>query len=122
MSKPCVRVATRADLVEFYKRDTLGPSHTSWCGAIDGKVVAVAGLSYKSGYVAVFADISPRAKAFPHTLHRHALRLIRDALRRHRYIFAEANTEEPGAERWLTRLGFEKIGNGTLWRISRRDL
>jgi hypothetical protein len=104
-----VRSATRADLAAYYGHDNIGPSVKAVVGVLDGKPVAIGGIAFKNGMVELFADIKDEARPYKHHLHRTALRLIKDALKEHKYVFAAADEKEPTAAKWLSRLGFKHM-------------
>ncbi len=112
-----VRPATLGDLCEFYGRDHISPSTKAMVGLLDGKLVAIWGLAYEQGVVSAFFNIKDEARPFKHHIHRNAMRFMREARERHKYIHAQAEKGEPTAPKWLARLGFKNIG-GDLWRAS----
>lgn len=113
-----VRPATLGDLREFYERDKIDPSTNALIWLLNGKPIAVGGLVYEHGVVGVFLSLKDEARSFKHHIHRHARRFVQDALKRHKYIFARQEEDEPTAPKWLARLGFKNIG-GNLWRASK---
>lgn len=122
MTKPVVEVrpATRADLAGFYEKDAIGPSFKAIAGTVDGKVVAVAGLAFVRGRPVAFCDMKDEARRYKLLIHKTARRVIDDAKRRHRFIYAEADENEPSAARWLTALGFEQY-EGSIFRWRKDD-
>lgn len=112
---PIVREATRADLEQFCGR--VGPSVKGVVAVLDGKIIGAAGLAFKDGVVAIFCDTTEAVKPFKTLLHRGAIRFLAEAKKHHRFIIAEMDCNEPTAERWLRRLGFEPVTEDkTLWR------
>lgn len=119
---PIIREATRADLLAFYEEDRIGPSFRAIVGIVDDKIIAVGGLAYKAGLVIAFCDLKPEARAYKHRLHRSAVRILNEAKRQHKYIYAEQNDEEPTARRWLERLNFRQVeGNIWIWPGSHKS-
>lgn len=102
-----VRRATRED-IDTYSDMTNKPSLLAWVGEIDGKIVGLAGLAFVKGRWMAFCDLEPEARPFKMKIARAAIRTFQEARKQGiRFIYAEANTEEPGALRWLESLGFE---------------
>lgn len=119
MTKPEteVRQATRADLDEFYGGVSIRPSFNAIVGLLDGVPVAVAGFAYTQGVVIAFCDLKPEARRYRMIIHKTALAVMEKARRLgHRRIYARADPNEPGAPRWLKRLGFEQSPDDeTIW-------
>ena len=80
-------------------------------GIADGKVLGLGGLGFKpDGTVIAFAQLLPAARKYPAAIHRAGLQvmaMIRAA--RLPLVVAEAQPGNPAAERWLERLGFERV-------------
>jgi hypothetical protein len=112
-----IRPATHDDLLAFYGKDRIGPSFKGIAGTLDGKVVAVAGLAYVGGRVFAFCSVKDDARPYRVHIHRTAKRILDEAKRRHRFIYADCDPNELGAAKWLARLGFEHL-DGNLWRLS----
>ncbi|MES2671623.1 MAG: hypothetical protein V4673_14565 [Pseudomonadota bacterium] len=78
---------------------------------IDGRVMGFGGIGFlPDGTVVAFVFSVPEAKNFPVAFHRAGLKTM-DMIRRmglHRVV-AEATKDNPAAERWLVRLGFEPL-------------
>lgn len=84
----------------------------------DGKVIGAGGLAFKNGVVCAFADLTDEVRPFKTMIHRTAVRFLKEARKRHRRIYVEMDEQEPTAERWLTRLGFRKVGESEiLWQL-----
>jgi len=80
----------------------------------DGKVVGIGGIGWRpDGTVIAFVQMLPEARKYPAAIHRAglaAMKLIRDS--RVPLVVAEAQDDNPAAERWLLRLGFRKTAMG----------
>lgn len=82
---------------------------------IDGEPVAIGGLGFRpDGIVVAFAHQKPgTARRYPLAFHKTGLAGLRMfATSGATRIFAEADTRNPAAERWLERLGFTRITTG----------
>lgn len=102
-----VRPATRED-IEAFSSVPNKPSLLAVVGEIDGKIVGLAGFAFTNGRWVAFCDLEPEARSYKTTIARAAIRMFRKAKEKGvRFIYAEANPQEPGAVRWLTSLGFE---------------
>jgi RimJ/RimL family protein N-acetyltransferase len=74
------------------------------------RVLGVGGIGYRpDGTVIAFVAMNDEARKYPAAVHRAgrmAMRMIRETgLSR---VLAEAEADNPAAERWLERLGFRK--------------
>ena len=92
-----------------------------------GKVIGIGGLGYRpDGTVIAFAQITDEMRNYPQAIHRAGIagmKLIRDS--RVPTVLAEAQEDNPAAERWLLRLGFRETlidgRRGFVWRRERID-
>jgi hypothetical protein len=110
---PVIRPATRDDIERFKGDRDLGPSVKALVGEVDGNLIALGGLAYSAGKVVAFLDLKPEARKYKKSMHRAALQVMQMARAGgHRYVYASADPEEPSAERWLARLGFDQVGDG----------
>jgi hypothetical protein len=101
-----IRPATRAD-VEAFATVRNWPSMVAVAGEIDGRVVLLGGLGYSRGRWFAFCDIADEARPHKIAIGRAAKRIFAKAKEQGiRFIYAEADPDEPGAVRWLTSLGF----------------
>lgn len=102
-----VRPATRQDIEAF--SDVPGkPTMRAWAGEIDGRVVALGGFAFSNGRWFGFCDLTEEAREHRFTIARAAKQAFEEARRQGiRFIYAEADTKEPGSVKWLTSLGFE---------------
>lgn len=76
---------------------------------VDGNIVGFGGVAYlPSGEVMAFSELTERAKASPMSLHKAALRVIREAKEAGvKEMLAISDYERSkAAGRWLARLGF----------------
>lgn len=102
-----VRRAAREDIEAFTDAPNR-PSLLAWAGEIDGKIVGIAGLAFVKGRWVAFCDLLPEAREYKYKIARTAVRIFAEARKRGiRFIYAEANPEEPSAVRWIESLGFE---------------
>jgi hypothetical protein len=92
----------------------------AWAGELDGEIVALGGLAFSKGRWFAFCDLKPEARQFKMTIMRVAKRVLEDARERNiRFIYAEADPDEPKAVRWMQSLGFkpdERSGILYRWR------
>lgn len=102
-----VRPATREDITAFSSvKDT--PTVKAWCGDLDGRIIALGGLSLTKGRWFAFLDLTEDARPYKMTLMRMAKRVMAEAARMGiRYVYTEADLDEPRSTEWLQRLGFE---------------
>lgn len=116
-SRVVVRPATREDFAAF---DGRTPEHTAWAvaGVVDGRVIGLGGFMRRQGWLFAFCDLTPEARKYKVTMVKTARRILDEARKSgRRYIYAIADPDEPGAERWLQSLGFEPVGEGMFkWR------
>jgi hypothetical protein len=74
------------------------------------EILGCGGIGFRpDGTVVAFAQILPTARRYPAAIHR-AGRMAIDLMVRARVplVIAEAQDDNPAAERWLLRLGFER--------------
>lgn len=77
---------------------------------VDGEPAGIGGTYHSDGMTVLFCRLTPEAKRKPVLLHKVALDLIRGARERGGRLVAVASPNEPTADRWLRRLGFEPAG------------
>jgi len=77
----------------------------------DGKLLGVGGFAYQpGGTIAAFVLKGEGAERYPLALHRAGRYAMSEAQREgFRRVVALAETNNPAAERWLQRLGFELV-------------
>ena len=101
-----IRPATRDDIEAFSKLRNK-PTIMAWVGDIDGRIVGIAGFARTSGRWYGFCDLHEEARPHKMKIARAARRAMQEAKRRGiRYVYAQIDPEEPGAEPWLRSLGF----------------
>lgn len=97
------RLATETDMREFYGRQKWGTCRAmAWTSG--GSVLGIGGVAYRNGMAVIFVDLKPEARAHRKSILRGA-RWALGQLRKTPAI-AIADGNEPGAERFLTKLGF----------------
>ena len=110
-----IRPATKADLDTFYAGQPR-PTISAYVGDLDGKIVGIGGLAYVYGRVNIFCDLTKDARRFKIAMHRIGLMLMQQAMADgHRFVYADADMNEPTSDRWLRRLGFAHMG-GNFYR------
>lgn len=110
MSEVTIRPSRRSD-VHLVSDEPLPWRIKALTGEIDGRVVAVGGLTFlPGGTVAAFAALTDEARACKVSLHRAGLRLMREAKESGiKRVVASADSKSEVAMRWLLRLGFEPV-------------
>lgn len=76
-----------------------------------GRVIGIAGIGYRpDGVVFLFADLTDAARAHKFALHRAALRFLAE-VRSSGFtrLVATADPQFAAAQRWLKRLGFNRL-------------
>jgi hypothetical protein len=106
--KPVVRPATADDIAAFYGEDDPRPTVLAWAGEVDGKVLGIGGLAFAQGWWFGFCDISAEGRRYKVTIAKMARMIMAEAQARGiRYVYADADANEPMAVRWLRSLGFD---------------
>lgn len=101
-----IRPATRADLDAFSPLPGK-PTIRALCMEREGRIIALGGFVLSKGRWIAFADLSEEARRYKIHILRAAQRLFRDARRDGvRYIYTDADTQEPRSLPWLASLGF----------------
>jgi hypothetical protein len=101
-----VEPATRED-IEAFSDIPNKPTMKAWAGKIDDQIVLLGGLAFKQGRWFAFCDLKDEAREHKFALARAAIRVFEDARAMGiRYVYAEADPDEPTSHRWLTSLGF----------------
>lgn len=108
-----LRPATAEDLRAFYGK---APPFTcrAVVGVVDGKPVGIGGIGYAGSYRAFFCDLKPEARRYKVAIVKAARVVLSMATGR---TFAAASPDEPGAPRWLERMGFQRIGSGPAGQV-----
>jgi len=117
LPRPVIRPATRADLAAFYGPGKLPLTVRAVVGLVDGAVVGCGGISEIDGILVAFSDFRPTARRYKLAIVKAAAAVIAEAQRSGaRFIYAEADPHEPGAERWMRALGFRPTGRARFYR------
>lgn len=107
-----VRPARRDDLAAFYGDVRAAPTVKAAVMVIDGRVCALGGIARRNGRRIAFFDLDEEARRPPVVIGRAARRFLQAQMKERRaptVIFAEADPDEAGAERWLEVLGFRPV-------------
>lgn len=83
----------------------------SWTGEHEGEILGLGGVTFlPGGTVAAFSHLTDDARKRPKQLHKTAKAFLADMKAKgFNRIVAAADGATPAAERWLERLGFERI-------------
>ncbi len=101
-----VRRATRED-IEAFSDIANKPTLLAWAGEVDGEIIALGGIAFSNGRWFGFCDLKDEARKYKMTIMRTTKRVFEEARRQGiRYVYAEADPNEPMAKRWLASLGF----------------
>lgn len=101
-----VRRATVED-VRSYSELERNPSTRAWVGEINGRIIAMGGVALIKGRWFAFFDCNEEALKYKMQIMRTAIRMLREQRDYGvRFIYAEADTSYPKAEKWLASLGF----------------
>jgi RimJ/RimL family protein N-acetyltransferase len=103
--------ATEEDALDYYAKfltiKESMPSMIAWCGKVDGKIIGFGGYYKESGRWIAFCNLDKEALRYKIELHRAAIVAMKSAKAKGiRYLYAELDSENEGASRWLQRLGF----------------
>ena len=102
-----VRVASKED-IEAYSDMAPKPTLKAWAGEVDGEIVALGGIAFAKGRWFAFCDLKEGAKDYPMTIMRTAKKVFEYAREKNiRFVYAEADPDEPKAVRWMESLGFQ---------------
>jgi hypothetical protein len=102
-----IRPATADDIATFSDLPSK-PSIRAWVAEQDGKLLGMGGVVFSQGRWLAFVDLTDDLRPHKIAIARTAIRFLAECRRSGiRFIYAEADTKEPGASRWLTSLGFE---------------
>ena len=120
MAKLVVRPATAEDIATFSGNLPNRPTVRAVVGEIDGRIVGMGGFARTNARWIAFCDLTPEVRPYKMTIMRTALRLLCEARRDGiRFVYADADLNEPRSLAWLARLGFEPDPrSGTLYRWS----
>lgn len=119
LGKPLIRPATAADIAAFFK-GTYGLTTTAMVGTVRGRIGACWGISHVNGRLCMFCNIKPWARRYKLTIAKQAKAFMDKAKAGGaRYIWTEADPDEPGAERWILSLGFRPTNRPRIFRWER---
>jgi N-acetylglutamate synthase-like GNAT family acetyltransferase len=115
-----VRPATRED-IEAFSDLPMKPTLRAWVGEVDGRIIALGGFALANGRWFGFCDLKDEARQYKMTIARAGKRIIAEAKKQGiKFVYAEADRDEPGAVRWLSSLGFSIDPRTTFlyrWRL-----
>lgn len=107
MSKVIVRAATREDIEAFSDLEAK-PTAKALCAELDGRIIGLGGIAFIRGRWFAFCDLTPEARRYKVLIAKTARRIFADARRDGvKFIYTEADPNEPRAIAWLHSLGFE---------------
>ena len=102
-----IRRATRED-IEAFSSQPNKPTLKAWVGEVDGEIIGIGGLAFAHGRWFAFCDVTEEARKYKIGIMRLAKHIMADAQAQGiRYIYADADKNEPKAVAWMTSLGFE---------------
>lgn len=87
------------------------------------RVLGVGGVIYINGELWASLQMAPEARRYPTAIHRAGLKAI-ELFRAigARRVYANAQPDNPAAERWLERLGFSRVSDRHfVWRSDASD-
>jgi hypothetical protein len=123
-SEPIVRPATREDIDVFFG-PRAKPTMKAWVGVLEGKPIGIGGLALVEGRWIAFCDLTPEARRYKRAIVKTAKMIMEEAGRCGiRFVYAEADRNEPMAIRWLVSLAFQldrRSGNLCRWRSGGAD-
>jgi len=101
-----IRKATAEDIATFSSL-TNKPTILAWVGEENGELLGIAGFALSNGRWFGFCDATARARKHKIAIGRAAKRAMEEMKSMGiKYIYADLDRNEPGAERWLRSLGF----------------
>lgn len=115
MKKCSVTVRSASlDDVRAYKLDIDQlPTLKAMIAEVDGKPIALFGLSRINGRWLAFCDLKEEARAYKLTIVRWGKRMMDDARAVGiRFVYADVDRSEPTSDRWLESMGFEPDPRG----------
>jgi hypothetical protein len=101
-------VPATQELLSRYYGERPYPRIRGFVAIQDGEPIGVGGIAYRGEALEVFSDLKPEMKAHKKTLYKTARRIVEILRQKRLPAYACANPEEPTADRFLTRLGFEQ--------------
>lgn len=106
MKRPETRPASAEDIERFYGR-RLPHSVAAHVAVLDGEPIGVVGLMFDPRGAYYFSDLRPEMRRWPMTIVRGVRAFLADVGETN--APAIADTEEPGAPRLLSLLGFDHV-------------
>lgn len=102
-------IPSRASDVEHFSNKPPPYTLNALTAVLDGEVIGMGGTArLPDGTLMAFLELKPGANRYAVTLHKTALRIMREAKERGaRRILATADPSIEAAPRWLERLGFK---------------
>ena len=108
MRKITIRPASREDIAAFSDEENK-PTIKAFCAELDGKIIGLGGVALEKGRFIAFADLPDEIRPYKMTIMRWAKRFFEQARKDGiRFIYADANPNEPKSVAWLKSLGFER--------------
>ena len=110
-----IRSAERADIEKFSNKMMASPSIKGWVASIDDQALMLGGLALINGRWIGFIDATPEAREYLKKnmmVRVQFMRMIAERLKEFkeqgiRYIYAEADTDQPRAIELLEKFGFK---------------
>lgn len=116
LSKPVIRPATAADIAKFYK-GTYRLTATAMVGTVRGRIGACWGISHVDGRLVLFCDVRPWARRYKLAIVKNAIAFVNTVKASGaKFIWTEADPNEPGAVRWILSLGFKPTRMPRMYR------
>jgi hypothetical protein len=109
-------VPATAELLDVYFGETPAPRIRGYVALLDGRPIGVGGFAYRGGTVEVFSNIKPEMKQYRVTLFKVARMIMRHVEIVGLPAFATPDPDEPTADRFLARLGFERVSDSEVFR------
>jgi len=112
-----IKPATRETLERFYGKQ---PDATvcAWVAEQDGVLLGCGGIAFRGPALEVFSDFGDELKRHPKYILKAARIILKKAAEYRRPVFALRNKDEPTADAFLRRLGFEPKGDLYKWHSS----
>ncbi len=106
MSAPEYRTMRAVDMAKLAK--VILPQFVGWVFLLDGKEIGYGCVLWaEDGRAFLTFDWTDDLKCFPVFMHKMAQRIIRAGLTAGPDLYAAESVTEPGAAKWLRRLGFK---------------
>lgn len=104
-----IRPARARDILRF-SRFTI-PQFVGWVGEEDGKFLGASVVVWRTPEMPILClEITPELRRRRMLLHRFARQFIDTVAKQLEVLYTMESPEEPTANRWLKRLGFEDTG------------